>query len=92
MIIEYSHGIKRDPDVHGSNVYYGTGQGCGTIWLKSVAEAKAFIAKNGYISGENSGQCNKCGCHYSYGSKEWGKYPEFACREWKERIKTVRED
>jgi len=69
------------------NVYFGPGGiRCGTLWFKNTAHARKFFAKYGEMSGQDSGLCKKCRCHYSSFSKEYGKYPDHACQEWKKRI------
>jgi len=82
-IIDYEEGISRDTNVYGENVYFDNGQGCGTIWFKNVKEAKDFLEEKGKISGFDSGLCDKCGCS----AKGRGKYKDFVCKEWKEKIK-----
>lgn len=89
-IIDYKDDFHRDTKVYGEQVYYGNGQGCETIWFKNVKEVRKFVKKFGRITGRDAGLCKKCACHYSYGTKEWKKYPEYACKEWKkERKKEV---
>jgi len=88
-IIDHKDGISRDTHVLGDNVYFGLGQGCGTIWFKTVGQARSFLKKHGEISGRDSSLCKKCQCHYSslLNPKEYQKYPDFACGKWKEQIK-----
>lgn len=86
-IIDYDGGISRDTNVLGENVYYDDGQGCGTIWFKSVEEARKFIAKHGRISGQDSGLCKNCQHHYSHGTKGWNTYKPWACHRWAKKLK-----
>lgn len=85
-IQEYKDDINRDYNIHDKNVYFGNGQGCGTIWFKSVPDARKFINEYGYLSGFDSKLCKKCQCHYSIDNKEYNKYSKFACEQWKEQI------
>lgn len=81
-------GIHRDTNiVDGTPIYYGNGQGCRTIFFRDKEEAEKFIAKYGKIDGLSSGLCEKCSCHYSHGTKEHKRYPEFACNEWADGLK-----
>jgi hypothetical protein len=43
----------------------GGGQGCGTIWFRSLAAAKQALMKekNCAKTGHDLADCNKCGCH-----------------------------
>ena len=80
--------ISRDYNVCGKRVYIGSGQNCGTFWFNSVDEAKAFIdAYYDRIKADQRGSglipeelCERCQCHYSSFSNEYGKYRPFACR------------
>lgn len=94
--------IYRDYNVvDGQQVYIGNGQGCDTLWFKSVKEARRFIrtfrdkmvvTDLGIVQGLiPKSICNKCRCHYSFGTKEWEKYKDFACEEYKEELKTKAE-
>ena len=90
-IIEYGNGIYRNTNAIGDNVYLagpGRGQGCDTLWFKTVAEAKKFVKKYGLINGHAAGVCDQCKCHYAYNSKEWKNAPfDYACKGWKKKIK-----
>ena len=44
-IRDYKDNISKDFDVLGDNIYFDNGQGCGTIWFKTIEEARKFIAK-----------------------------------------------
>ena len=84
----YKDNIHKDTNICDSEkVYFSNGQGCDTIWFKTIKEAREFIEKHGRINGHTAGLCEKCSCHYSYQTKEWKKYPEYSCFEWKEIIK-----
>ena len=86
-IIDYGGGVSRDTAILGDNVYADNGQGCRTVWYPSVEQARRVITALGFTpNGRDSGLCEQCSCHYSYGTPEWGKYPEFACCEWKEKV------
>lgn len=86
-ITDYKDNISRDNDVLGDQVYFDNGQGCGTIWFKSVPEARKFIAKHGRIGGYHSGLCVKCQCHYSIRDREHKKFKPWICNEWAEKLK-----
>ena len=80
--------IYRNWDVSGDNVYFTEGESCGTIWFKSVPEARRFILMKEDISGHDSGWCANCQNNYAFGSEEHFVYPPNACARWKERMKT----
>lgn len=86
-IIDYDGDIARDTNVLGENVYYDNGQGCGTIWFKTVGDARKFIAKYGRISGQDSGLCKKCQCHYSKDTHGWNIYKPWVCDKWATKLK-----
>lgn len=86
-IIDYKNNISRDTHIYGDNVYYTSGQGCGTIWFKNVADARKFIAKHGRITGQESGRCKLCQNAYSFNSDEYNKYFPFACNSWEKKKK-----
>lgn len=92
-IIDYGDGIFRDTNVIGENVYLaepGRGQGCDTIWFETVARARKFARRYGYIDGHAAGMCHQCKCHYSFNTKDWRNAPfDYACKDWKEKIKQV---
>ena len=75
--------VSRDTNVYGANVYIENGQGCGTIWFNTVAQAKKALKADGIKRGSDLADCTKCSCHYSYGTKEHKKYPEYLCRDAK---------
>lgn len=86
----YNDDIARDFNVLGDNVYMDNGQGCDTIWFKSVPECRKFLKNNGWrynFSGRYSGLCNCCRCHYSITDPEYQKLEDFMCHKWKEDIK-----
>ena len=85
---EFEGGVFRDSNVFADNIYFTIGQGCDTIWFGKIEEARNFIDVKGKISGHDSGMCDKCACRYSHGTRENKKYPEYACTEWKARMKT----
>lgn len=89
-IREYNDDIARDFAVLGDNVYMDNGQGCGTIWFKTVPECREFYKRIGWrntFSGRDSGLCNCCRCSKSYGTPEYNKLEDFMCHKWKEDIK-----
>lgn len=89
-IIDYEGDVHRDTAVLAPNVYCGNGQGCGTVWFDTVEQARAVIKKLGKTpTGQDAGLCHECSCHYSYGSAEYLRYPEWACREYKRKIAQV---
>ena len=82
--------VHRDTNVLGDRYYLTNGQGCGTIWFASLAEARRFRAIFGNnADGYHSGICERCACHYSISDPEQAKYPEFACFAWKEEQKEI---
>lgn len=87
MIIEYTGGWYRDTNISGDQVFYSPGQGCGTIWFKTVKEARKFVNEYEDISGSDLGLCEKCRNHYSSSSKEYNFFPENVCHEAIEALK-----
>ena len=85
-IIDYKDNISKDTNIYGANIYFDNGQGCGTLWFNTAEQTRKFIAKNGRISAQDSGLCKKCNHSYSFGTKEYKKYPSLACKEWKEKL------
>ncbi len=80
-IIDYGNDIHKDTNVYGENVYIGNGQGCGTFWFKSVEHARKYLDRFGMPKIPKV-LCEKCSCHYSYGTREYKKYPEYNCNEF----------
>jgi hypothetical protein len=86
----YKDGIYRDFNIISKDrpVYASNGQGCDTVWYESVPKARKIkklwngVAPNGHMAG----LCNQCGCHYSIRDPEHDKYPQHACKEWKEKV------
>ena len=91
-IIIYKDNIYKDTNIcDPERVYFSDGgQGCRTIWFKTVKEARKFIKQHGRITGYDAGLCEKCQGHYSWMTKGWIKYPAYACSQWKEEIKRQR--
>ncbi len=89
-ILDFKYDIHKDTNVYGNNFYFGNGQGCGTLWFKTLQQVKDFIAEQGRISGHDSGFCEKCNHHYSFGTKEYKKYPPLACKEWKLKVTVLK--
>jgi len=89
MAIQYydDGAIKRDTGFVGDGeycVYADNGQGCRTVWFKSVAEArKALLSEEGLKHGGDLFDCTKCGCHYSAFDENFKKFPMHACTEAK---------
>ena len=80
----YNDDIKRDFAVLGNNVYLENGQGCGTIWYKTVPIArKALKSSSKIVSGRDLADCNKCRCHYSIVHEDYLKFDEFICAKAK---------
>lgn len=87
-IIDYADDIHRNMEVVGpDNVFFGNGQGCGTIWFSSVDEARHFLQAFGKLSGFASKLCENCGCHYGRGHYFWKRYPNHICQAWKKEIR-----
>ncbi len=90
-------GVPIFRDYNVKQVYIGNGQSCHTFWFKSVKDAKKFIEHfRDKIKVSNTGSvtglipkniCRRCRCYYSYGSIWWKKYPPYACKELKKRMK-----
>lgn len=71
-----------NPDPY--NVYVTDGQGCSTVWFKSVnAARKAVQSEEGIKHGYDLFDCNKCACHYSVSDKRFKIYPMHACSDAK---------
>ncbi len=94
-IVEYTDmttGITvcKDTNVLGSNCYAEWpegGQGCGTIWFATVGQARAVALQLRRMpTGREAGLCDQCRGTHRHGSAGWKKYPDWACKEWKERI------
>ena len=86
-IIEYKNGIRKDTHVYRNNVYIGgigRGQGCGTIWFRTVKGANKALSKDAIKEGRDLFDCTKCRCHYSIFDKEGEVYPWHACSDLKE--------
>lgn len=100
-VIEYPFykgvAISRDTNiVDGEQVYLGNGQGCGTFWFEDVKEARKFILMfrpvievydTGCVDIVPEKICKRCKGHYSFGSKEWKKAKERACKIFKKNMK-----
>jgi hypothetical protein len=87
MTIIYYEGdsIFRDTNIcDDHNVYLSNGQGCGTIWFKTVGQARGALEKDGIKDGRDLFDCSKCACHYSASDKKQKNYPFHACTEAKE--------
>jgi hypothetical protein len=62
-------------EVHKSNsflsddpfIYYlgNQGQGCRTVWFRSVKAAKKALQNDGIKTGMDLADCSKCACYYS---------------------------
>lgn len=86
-IIHYEDDIHKNTLACDDSIFFGNGQHCGTIWFSTVPEARKFIRKKGRLSGQDAGLCEKCKCHYSIYTKDYEKYTNNACSQWKEDIK-----
>ena len=64
-IATYKDDISRDFSIFGNCVYLGNGQGCGTIWFKSVPIARKALLRDGIKTGADLCDCSRCACHYS---------------------------
>lgn len=91
-IIDYNNDIHRDTDVLAPNVYIGNGQGCGTVWFFTSADALEAIKNNdGLIpDGHQANICAQCACRYSALDKNQKDKPFFACKPWKEHFTNFR--
>lgn len=78
--------VHSNEDVDGPKWYFTNGEGCRTIWFETAEEAALFLFYHGYKTGTDSGLCKQCNCHYSFGTKEYKKYPQHACGAWKEKM------
>lgn len=64
------------------------GRDCSTVWFNSEQSCRVMIDTLGRIpNGKDTGLCTKCGCSYSPLSEFYGKYPEFVCKAYKEKIR-----
>ena len=90
-IIDYKNHICRDTNVvdEKGNVYIeanGRGQGCNTVWFKTVRQAQKFIDRHGYTFEIPKEFCLKCSCNYSSNTKKFIEYPPFNCGGYKEKV------
>ncbi len=77
-------GIAKDFSVHGNNTYHDAdGQGCGTIWFKSVPVARKALKANGVKNGSDFVDCTQCRCSHSVSESNYESFPEYLCREAK---------
>ncbi len=87
-VIDYGDGIFRDTNiVDEANVYIGeNGQGCSTVWFKSVPDARMAYENNDYREpdGSDAGLCEQCACHYSASDPKQKGKPFHACTDWKD--------
>ena len=90
-ITYYDNEIKRASGFFDENgnpdpycVYADSGQGCRTVWFKSVSAARrAILSEEGLKHGYDLFDCTKCGCHYSVTQEGFKKYPMHACSDTK---------
>jgi len=80
----FKNNIHKDTAVYGDNVYIGNGQGCGTIWFKSMAQARKAFQKDGIKTGCHLFDCLKCACHYSAWDVKQKDFEFHACSKVKE--------
>lgn len=83
--------IRRDKDIYGDQFYIGNGQGCATLFFPNRKAVERYIRslKVGSLSvgdPEVIKHCDHCNGRYSYGTKEYKKYPNFACAKTKKKI------
>ena len=86
-ITYYDNDIKRASGLYDENgnpnpysVYAESGQGCQTVWFKTVEAARrAVLSKEGLKHGWDLFDCTKCGCYYSTTQEGFKKYPVHAC-------------
>lgn len=84
-IRDFKDDISKDTNVFGANVYLTSGQGCSTIWFETVPQARKALKRDGIKTGKDLVDCTKCNCHYSYGTREYRKYPPHLCGDAKEK-------
>jgi len=88
MAIQYFDNgiIKKDTRIcDDAKIYLTTGQGCETIWFKTVTAARKALEHDGIKTGRDLFDCTKCGCHYSIKNNYFRKYPMHACSKVKEK-------
>lgn len=89
-IVEYKNHLCKDTNVidERGNVYYEglAGQGCGTVWFKSVNHANAVIKKFGQVPEVPKELCLKCKSHYSISDPKYKFMFDFNCENWKDDI------
>ncbi|QSB03777.1 hypothetical protein JWZ98_22975 (plasmid) [Methylomonas sp. EFPC1] len=61
--VHKSHSIMSDDPF----IYYlgKQGQGCSTVWFKSLKAAKMALQNDGVKTGMALADCSNCACHYS---------------------------
>ena len=88
--------ISQDSSIYKEQMYLGNGQGCGTFWFKDLKEARIFIDEfrdkikiTGFehVDIVPEELCKKCKCHYSFETKEWKKAKDYACKDYKKKLK-----
>lgn len=84
-IINYKDDIHKDTHVFGYKTYIGNGIGCSTIWFKNVYTARKAKYKDGIKLGSDLVDCSKCRCSHSSFEKNYNTYPEYICKEAKEK-------
>ncbi len=86
-IIDYSDNICRDTNVSKDQVYVDNGQGCSTVWYKSVPACRALLKNLGRSpDGRDIELCLVCGCSYSITEKGYDMYPQHVCKKYKDSI------
>lgn len=93
-IIDYNDDICRDTNVIGDNVYIeNPGQGCDTVWYKSVSACRALLKHLGKVpDGRDIQLCLVCSCNFSITEKGYTMYPEHVCKGYKESITKLAND
>jgi len=86
--------IYKDTNVYGASVYAGNGgQGCETVWFRTVARACAVVKELGKVpSGRDAGLCSGCQNHFRYGSEAWKRATPYACKAYKAQIAGCSQD
>jgi len=78
--------IKKDNNIVGDcKTYLTNGQGCQTIWFKSMGSARKAYQKDGVKIGCDLFDCEKCACHYSNINPKQAQFPFHACNKEKEK-------
>ena len=78
-------GVSYTPGLLTPKYYLDNGCGCGTVYYKTLNQARRARNKYGTITGGDFDMCTKCQGHYSVSDPEHNSYPQWACKPLKER-------